>query len=301
MDLDNIGLSTVKDSTAFKKIQFFSKTNPTSLFSVKSDFQNSFNKLSTYYRTDLDLNQSYTYGMDRQHNYTSLSATLPMFSTLLDKVSVNKFFDYNFEHKNNSNNLNINRVDYDSTSNSTLSAENAMVNYSKLLPSTYNRLSSLDFSTFLQIPNSFSVLGAENDSKQYSNSLKLSLNQNHKKKLIHHFENVSEDLLLNNNTLEAGTVNNSFSNSTYNTENTLKFKDFKSSNAQFLGSERTVRLLNNLNSNSFKWNSSSTPNAATAVSNSITAYGGNQNSVYSSSLSNWSDSKKHAKFANNIV
>jgi hypothetical protein len=38
----------------------------------------------------------------------------------------------------------------------------------------------------------------------------------------------------------------------YNTENMLKFKDYKSSNLQFLGSERTTRLLNNVNSNSYK-------------------------------------------------
>jgi hypothetical protein len=98
MNLDNIGVSTLKDSTAFKKIQFFSKTNPTSLFNVKSDFQNSLNKLNTLFLNDLDLNQSYTYGMDRQHNYTSLSSTLPMFSTLMDNKSTEKFFSYNLNH-----------------------------------------------------------------------------------------------------------------------------------------------------------------------------------------------------------
>jgi hypothetical protein len=95
MNLDNIGISTLKDSTAFKKIQFFSKTNPTTLFNVKSDFQNSLNKLNSFFINDLDLNQSYTYGLDRQHAYTSLSSTLPMFSTLMDSKGINKFFDYN--------------------------------------------------------------------------------------------------------------------------------------------------------------------------------------------------------------
>ena len=47
-------------------------------------------------------------------------------------------------------------------------------------------------------------------------------------------------------------TNINFSDHLYNTENTLKFKDYKSSNAQFLGSERTARLLTNLNSNSYK-------------------------------------------------
>jgi hypothetical protein len=95
MDLDNIGLSTVKDSTAFKKIQFFSKVNSTNLFNVKSDFQNSFTKINNLYLNDLDLNQSYTYGMDRQHNYASLSTSLPMFTTLMDYKGIKNFFTYN--------------------------------------------------------------------------------------------------------------------------------------------------------------------------------------------------------------
>jgi hypothetical protein len=77
-----------------------------------------------------------------------------------------------------------------------------------------------------------------------------------------------------------------FSNTVFNTENTLKFKDLKSPNAQFLGSERTVRLLNNLNSNTFKWNMSSNPNLAITLGNNLSTYGGDQNSIYSSALSN---------------
>ena len=107
MDFDSIGTSTVKDSTAFKKIQFFSKTDPTSLFNIQSDFQQSFNKVSSLYTNDLTLNTSYSYGMDRQHNYTSLTSTLPLFNTLLDNTSINKFFGYNFnnltQHKTTKN------------------------------------------------------------------------------------------------------------------------------------------------------------------------------------------------------
>jgi hypothetical protein len=99
MNLDNIGVSTVKDSTAFKKIQFFSKTNPSNLFSVKSDFQNSFNKINSFYINDVLLNKSNNYGMDRQHTYTSLSSSLPMFSTLIDYKSVNKLFTYNLNNE----------------------------------------------------------------------------------------------------------------------------------------------------------------------------------------------------------
>merc|ERR1712070_367669 len=121
---DNIGVSTIKDSTAFKKIQFFSKTNPSNIFNVKSDFQNSFQKINNYYINDLDLNNSYTYGMDRQHTYTSLSTTLPNFSTLIDNNSVNKFLSYNFnvnytDTSSNFSNLKSNRLNYDNVLSNT--------------------------------------------------------------------------------------------------------------------------------------------------------------------------------------
>jgi hypothetical protein len=250
MNLDNIGVSTIKDSTAFKKIQFFSKTNPTNLFNIKSDFQNSFNKLNSLYLNDLDLNQSYTYGMDRQHTYTSLSSSLPMFSTLLDRSSVDKFFNYNFsqEFKTPSNKLSLNRFDYTSTSLNRLD-ETLLNSYSKLLPNT---LGTLDFPLFIKIPNIFSILGAENDSKQYSNNFKFLLNFKHKKKNIHNFDFSLNNINRNKLSIESLDPTSTFNSQNFNTENTLKFKDYKSSNAQFLGSERTVRLLNNLNSNQFK-------------------------------------------------
>jgi hypothetical protein len=255
MNLDNIGVSTIKDSTAFKKIQFFSKTNPTNLFNVKSDFQNSFNKINNFYLTDLDLNNSYTYGMDRQHTYAPLASTLPNNNTLLDVSSVKKMFNYNFNTSmsdNNTNSLEINRLNYTPNSPFTSSDENLANLATKLLPSKFVTVNNPDFALFLKVPNIMSVISAENDSKQYANTFKFLLNFKHKKKNIHNFNfllnnSLGSDLYINNTD-----PNNTFSSSIFNTENTLKFKDYKSSNAQFLGSERTVRLLNNLNSNSYK-------------------------------------------------
>jgi hypothetical protein len=146
MNLDNIGISTVKDSTAFKKVQFFSKSNPSSLFNVKSDFQNSFDKLSSYYLTDLDLNQSYTYGMDRQHTYAPLASSLPMFNTLMDLNSSEKFFSYNLGTKSpsNKNLLSINRLNSTENLDSSSLANNITSNVNKLLPNS--NINIFDFS-----------------------------------------------------------------------------------------------------------------------------------------------------------
>jgi hypothetical protein len=288
MNLDNIGVSTIKDSTAFKKIQFFSKSNPTNLFNVKSDFQNSFKKLNNYYLTDLALNESYTYGMDRQHTHTSLSSTLPNFSTLLDQNSINKFFNYNFNFsKNNTpNTLELNRFNYPKNNNSTSNSEFLLGNIHKLLPSKLNNINYTDFYTFLAVPNNTSVLGAENDSKQYSNSFKFLLNFKHKKKSLTNYNYILNTLPNNDTFTKSVDPTNNFNSHLYNTENTLKFKDYKSSNAQFLGSERTVRLLTNVNSNTFKWNTSYSPNLPTTLENNLLDYGKSQNYVYSTSLSN---------------
>jgi hypothetical protein len=141
--------------------------------------------------------------------------------------------------------LSINRLNYNTNLPSQVYEENLINNFTKILPNRYKLDNSLDFSFFLKIPNILSVLSAENDSKQYSNSFKFILNTKHKKKSLQNL-----DFTMNN--LFTVDPTNSFSNSLYNTENTLKFKDYKSPNAQFLGSERTSRLVNNVNSNSFK-------------------------------------------------
>jgi hypothetical protein len=255
MNLDNIGVSTVKDSTAFKKIQFFSKTNPTNLFNIKSDFQNSFTNLSSHYLSDLDLNQSYTYGMDRQHNYTSLNSSLPMHATLLDNSSLNKFFSYNLGTSvsyNGGSVLSTNRLSYDNSASNAPTSKDMASNLNNLVTHASNTKNAFNFSFFMKVPNTLSVLGAENDSKQYSNPLKYGLNLLHKKKTLSNLGYVASNFTGTEPTVHVYNPNNSFASSTFNTENTLKFKDYKSSNAQFLGSERTVRLLSNLNTNNYK-------------------------------------------------
>jgi hypothetical protein len=197
----------------------------------------------------------------------------------------------------NTSSLNLNRLNYNNLSLN----ENLMLNLTKLLPSSFTKLSQVDFSLFLQVPNTTSVLNAENDAKQYSNDFKLTLNSKHKKKAINNFDFLMSTGNHNNIDVQNLEPNGNFTNTIYNLESNLKFKDYKSSNAQFLGSERTVRLLNNLNSNSYKWNIAASPNKVTTVTNNLLNHGNTQNYIYSSSLSNWSDFDKYTRFANNNI
>jgi hypothetical protein len=194
--------------------------------------------------------------MDRQHTYTSLSATLPNFSTIIDRKGVDKFFSYNYNFNNDIvsfNNLNINRLEYSPDSKKlTHNNEYFIENLYKLLPTSFNKLSSTDFLMSLKLVNNSLVLGAENDSKQYANTFKFLLNPASKKKNIHNLNYTLSNTSMGDSFNTNIDPTSNFNYYLYNTDNTLKFKDYKSSNAQFLGSERTVRLLTNLNSNSYK-------------------------------------------------
>jgi hypothetical protein len=177
-----------------------------------------------------------------------------MSMTLMDCNSVSKFFNYNLNKSFGTGNdsLSINRFNYTTSTKNNNLQEALITTYSKILPSKFTTTNTLDFSFFLKIPNISSILSAENDSKQYSNNFKYLLNFKHKKKNVLNLNSTLNNLSSSNDNISSVDPTNLFVNTLFNTENTLKFKDYKSSNAQFLGSERTVRLLNNLNSNSYK-------------------------------------------------
>jgi hypothetical protein len=145
--------------------------------------------------------------------------------------------------------MNLNRLNYDNLSSSYNLEEELVNNFNSRIYDNYKSPFNTDFRMFLKFPHLINILGAENDSKQHSNNFKFLLNNKYKKKSINNF-----DFLLNNTFNNTLTIDptTTFSSSVYNTESNLKFKDYKSSNAQFLGSERTPRLLNNLNSSAYK-------------------------------------------------
>jgi len=71
MTLADVGASGAKDAAAFKKIQYFSKTNPQQLYSNVSEFNLKYRKISDLYLNDTEPTTTFAYGTLRQHNYTS--------------------------------------------------------------------------------------------------------------------------------------------------------------------------------------------------------------------------------------
>lgn len=95
IDFSNVGTSVSKDSSAFKKIQKFSKITNNNLTRDVSNNMNSLKKIDNLYlNTNTVANNSYHYGNSNQNAYSSLKTVLPYSTTLLDNKSLHKFFEY---------------------------------------------------------------------------------------------------------------------------------------------------------------------------------------------------------------
>jgi len=97
-----LGVSTLDNSQAFKKIQFFSKINPQSLYMSESDYSLKYINLSNMYKLDYDLNNSTSYKTIRQHNYNNNLSINTNFNTFLDTKGVDKCINYNLTNYSSS-------------------------------------------------------------------------------------------------------------------------------------------------------------------------------------------------------
>jgi hypothetical protein len=110
-----VGTSISKDTDAFKKIQKYSKIANSNISQDILNNNTRFEKISNLYLNINSINNnSYNYGIHKQHNFTSLNSTLPAYSTLVDKNSLNKFFEYSLSVNTKNNSLLSNNISYNS-------------------------------------------------------------------------------------------------------------------------------------------------------------------------------------------
>jgi len=100
LNFSSIGSNTLKGSEAFVKVRNTSKIYNSNLVYSSSDFTNKYLKLNQLYTTDNSFLNTLTYGLRRQHNLISSSATLNTVSPFLDFQSASKFLNYNLAYKN---------------------------------------------------------------------------------------------------------------------------------------------------------------------------------------------------------
>jgi hypothetical protein len=128
LDFSNIGRNLTTDSTAFKKIQNFSKLNPQFIYTQPGSYYSRFNKINNLYINELTLdNVNSSVSIYRQHNYTSLKTSLNMFTTLVDTTSFKKFFNYTADNHTTSSSPKVAPIlpnEYLTTNSSSLKSQN---------------------------------------------------------------------------------------------------------------------------------------------------------------------------------
>ena len=262
MKFADLGTNNVKDSTAFKKIQYFSKTNPQQLYGNVSEFNLRYKKLADLYLNDSEPTQTNNYGTLRQHNFTSLSSSTNNFNSLLDSKSLDTFMDYNLTSQQ-SNNRNI-------LGNSTKlhsREESFDLGKAKTLPlQIVNNVvggSNVMQQNYTHFPSKNSFLSAENDAKQFKNPFKFALNNKWSKK---NFTNLtwSNDAVAEHEVSLPSPMAR-FSTKFSNESLSFRFKDLKSPGTSLLTSERNARMVDQFASGKTQLNATSNANNLNAV------------------------------------
>jgi len=227
VNFNNLGSSTLSSSSAFKKIQFSSKTNPQNLFQSSDDFSLKYNKIYDLYISDMNAQDSTSYGISRQHNYSSSKSINNNFSTQLDNKSVGKLLSYNYNYGSDSFGYS-NSSDFETTSlKNGGSKSNSIVNN---VSQGNSYISGLDKSL---------LLGKEflnSDQKQQSY--------------------IEGNLDNNYGPSNITTINKEVEPSNLMFDYSVLYKNFinKSPNQQILSSDMNIRNLDNLNPNKVNYN-----------------------------------------------
>lgn len=114
---NEIGVNPAKPTGSFKRINYFSKSQPQFLYSSVSEFEARYKKLNLLYMNDTDLLNASSFGSNRQHNFNSISSTFNNSKGYIDEKSVNKFLDYNYKINYNNTLKNAYLPKYDLTAN----------------------------------------------------------------------------------------------------------------------------------------------------------------------------------------
>jgi hypothetical protein len=175
MNFSDVGVDNLKDSTTFKKIQYFSKSNPQKLYSSIDEFNLKYKKLSDLYLNDYETLTTSSYGLKRQHNFSSKSTLLNNSNTYIDTKSFKHLLKYNNGlSETATRKLPSNSTAFHNHETTLKSLPTTLGSYSKLNSlNTSNDFSLMNYLSFLE---KNSLLSAESDAVQNYNPLKSSIN-----------------------------------------------------------------------------------------------------------------------------
>ena len=94
LNFKDIGVSTLRESSAFSKIRNFTKTYSTHLNHTPSSFTSKYHKLNSLYMDENAFLNTSSFGVSKQHNATAISSLGNGFtSTVLDSAAFSRFLD----------------------------------------------------------------------------------------------------------------------------------------------------------------------------------------------------------------
>jgi hypothetical protein len=221
INFNDLGSSTLNVASSFKKIQFFSKTNFASLFNNPSEFSLKYKKINDLYLNDYKSQDSLYYGINRQHNFSSINSTTNSFNSQLDNKGVDLAISYNHGADSTFNNNSLESMD--------LSRFNSNENTSmKNILSVSNLVNTGSSNKALNISKEFSNLNSSFENNSNSPSVSTNLG--------------SEDL-------PTFSTNNSSLVSNISSDHVYKSSYVDSPNQKVLSSDRNVRSINLVNPN----------------------------------------------------
>lgn len=297
MDFKTIGADTAKESSAFRKIRLHSKVYNTNLVHTPTIFTAKYNKLNSLYTNENNLYDSLNYGLKRQHNLTSATATTNTYSTFLDRNSMDKFLSSNLQYNSDKQstevfNTNLNNFSKKNMTNLNLTTVRLM----SILLESNNEFNSKGLTNLLLYPN---LMLEINDNSEGVN-VKLPI-----RKILNSF--ITKNDLIGFNSLTDVynpnfTTSNTLDNNTSLSNRSITTKIFKtmSDNFRLLPSEQSVRLYSNLHPNKSNLNLSlglnNLDSAFKSLNNSVSD---TLSSTHFNSKNKWADSAVSQKLSSN--
>lgn len=301
MNFNDIGSNTIYESNAFKKIKMFSKTYTSDLSFLPNDYSSKYKQLSSLYVNDNSFEDTYLYGLKRQHNFLSSYSVFNNQSTFLNLKSADKLIRFNlnnaFDNLNKINKYNSSLF-FQKKSNSNLTNNILKLN-ENFTKASFNSDGS-NFSNFSNYLNYLNLINDDSDKKNLSNPIKKVFNEKfYKNNSIFKFSDFNKT----NSLHDMGILNTNDNESFF--ENSIKsFKNFSSSsnnNSVSIGN-RNIRNFLNTSVTSSQLNYS--PYLNTLNNNLITAnnsFGLNNSLVFDLTQSNWADLVTLNKIASNRI
>jgi hypothetical protein len=275
-DFSKIGLSSLKESSAFKKIQSHSKSPSAQIFDSSTTEYSKFDVLNKLYNNSLS--NSKDYYTDRQDNYTSLLSSQLGNNAGLESKSVEKYINYNYNL-----NLPAKNVSYFNNTNADLlnNRSSDINNSNRLNTTTLYHSDKKNSSQPFSLNESSYTINTTTDGKYNNNPVKPLLSSSSLKKPAVD-SNTFIDLDIPNSNF-SDSASNRFSN----ISSSSKFKDIKSPNMSFLSSDKNSRLISKLHSSKGQFNmsyrNSNLLDIISEISNNKSAT--NESAIYNSSNS----------------